>query len=58
MMYFSRRGASGGGKELSCGYESGDILAGDSDTDVWYNQYSAESEGMCESGEADESCLN
>ena len=53
--YFSRRGASGGGKDLSCGYESGDILAGDSDADV-YNQYSVESEGiMCESGEADES---
>jgi len=52
--YFSRRGASGGGKDLSCGYESGDILAGDSDADV-YNQYSAESEGMCESGDADES---
>ena len=53
--YFSRRAASGGGKDLSCGYESGDILAGDSDADV-YNQYSAESEGvMCESGEADES---
>ena len=35
-------------------YESGDILAGDSDADV-YNQYSVESEGiMCESGEADE----
>ena len=53
--YFSRRGASGGGKDLSCGYESGDILAGDSDADV-YNQYSVESERiMCESGEADES---
>ena len=40
---------------MSCGYESGDILAGNSDADV-YNQYSAESEGiMCESGEADES---
>ena len=53
--YFSRRAASGGGKDLSCGYESGDILTGDSDADV-YNQYSAESEGiMCESGEADES---
>ena len=41
---------------MSCGYESGsDILAGDSDPDV-YSQYSAESEGiMCESGEADES---
>lgn len=53
--YFSRRAASGGGKDLSCGYESGDILAGDSDDDVC-NQYSAESEGiMCESSEADES---
>ena len=53
--YFSRRDASGGGKDLRRGYESGDILAGDSDADV-YNQYSAESEGiMCESGEAKES---
>ena len=53
--YFSRRDASGGGKDLNCGYESGDILAGDSDADV-YNQYSAESEWiMYESGEADES---
>ena len=53
--YFSRRAASGRGKDLSCGYESGDILAGDSDNDVC-NQYSAESEGiMCESSEADES---
>ena len=43
--YFSRRAASGGGKDLSCGYESGDILAGDSDDDVC-NQYSAESEGI------------
>ena len=32
--YFSRRGASGGGKDLSCGHESGDILAGDSDADA------------------------
>ena len=43
--YFSRRATSGGGKGLSCGYESGDILAGNSDDDVC-NRYSAESERM------------
>ena len=39
--FYSVRAASGGHEDLSCGYESGEILAGDSDVD----SYSAESEG-------------
>ena len=50
--FYSVRAASGGHEDLSCGYESGEILAGDSDVD----SYSAESEGdydMHDNGDGD-----